>query len=118
MEKYQPSNGTEGMFFIEKYCFNCIHEKFSHTQDHNDKKCDILSNTMIYDVKDPKYPEEWCYDENDTPCCTAFSKWDWGNDEGRLNDPPPQYPDDPNQLCMPFIMDEIGVPKTKLNYQL
>ncbi len=22
---YQPSNGTEGMYFTDKYCMNCLH---------------------------------------------------------------------------------------------
>lgn len=48
-----------------------------HTQDHDDAKCEILTNTMVYDWKDPKYPSEWTYDEKDKPCCTAFKKWDW-----------------------------------------
>jgi hypothetical protein len=66
---------------------------------------------MGYDVKDPEYPREWCYDESGKPTCTAWVKWDWGTD-GDPDDPDnPKYrpPDDPNQLCMPFIFDEIGV---------
>jgi hypothetical protein len=70
---------------------------------------------MVYSVNDPKYPSEWIYDENDKPICTAFVKWDWGND-GDPDDPEnpkaPQ-PEDPNQLCLPFIFDEIGVPQTE-----
>lgn len=114
MRKYRPSNGTEGMGFIECYCMNCVYEN-----PHPDAKpkCDILSRSFLYGIKDEKYPEEWQYNENDQPICTAFKKWDWGND-GDPNDPDnPKYvqPDDPNQLCLPFIFDEIGVGET--NYQ-
>ena len=107
---YCPSNGTEGMWFIEKFCMNCIHEKFIHTQDDDDKKCDILTNTMVYDWKDPNYPREWIYDENDKPCCTAFIKFDWGTDDGEgggLNEPQPPEPYNPNQLVLPFITHDI-----------
>jgi len=109
---YMPSNGTEGMWFTDKFCENCIHEKFMHTQKEGDKKCDIFSRSILhwYDVKNPAYPQEWIYDENDQPTCTAFYKWDWGSndDEGGLREPPPEpEPPDPNQLCFPFIIDEI-----------
>lgn len=64
---------------------------------------------MVYDVKDDKYPKEWTYDENDRPCCTKFSKWDWGNDGDPDKPDNPKYvpPDDPMQLCFPFITDDI-----------
>lgn len=108
---YQPSNGTEGMYFVEKFCMNCIHEKFIHTHDDNDAKCDIFSNSLLYTIKEPGYPREWTYDENGKPTCTAFKKWDWGIDDGEgggLNEPPPPDPYDPNQLTLPFIInDEI-----------
>lgn len=112
-EKYQPSNGSEGCGFVELFCCNCLHEKFMHTQNHEDKKCDIFSRTLIYDTEDKEYPEEWTYDENNNPTCTAWQKWDWGNDddEDGLNKPPEIIPDDPNQLCFPFIFDEIGIKK-------
>lgn len=111
MRKYQPSNGTEGMIFMEEYCEQCIHERWCHFQDENkeEDKCQILSNTMIYDVRDEEYPEEWTYDENDNPICTKWQKWDWGNDNDGWNEPPepPYEPQDPNQLMMFSIADDI-----------
>lgn len=98
---YRPSNGTEGCSFIETYCMNCIHE---NPDPEKDPKCDIQTLTMCLDLNDPEYPKEWIYDENNKPCCTAFKKWDWGND-GDPDDPNnPKYvqPDDPNQLCLPL----------------
>lgn len=112
-DKYRPSNGTEGMFFTEHFCAHCIHEKWTHTQKDGDKQCDILSNSMLYDRDDSKYPEEWTYDDKGKPTCTAWVKWDWGNDndEGGLKEPPQIPPDDPNQLCLPFIFDELKIPQ-------
>jgi hypothetical protein len=94
--KYVPSNGTEGegfieafcwrffhWRFIEAFCWNCANEKWIHTFKDGDKKCDILSRSMIYRVEDEEYPKEWIYDENGKPTCTAWKEWDWKN-----GDPP------------------------------
>lgn len=35
-EKYRPSNGTAGEGFMEAFCYHCIHEKWSHTQNDAD----------------------------------------------------------------------------------
>lgn len=88
MKKYQPSNGTEGMIFMEHFCENCIHEKYLQDPEKFDDekdKCRILSNSMIYSVNDPEYPIEWTYDENDKPTCTNWVKWDWDNDQELKN---------------------------------
>lgn len=113
---YRPSNGTEGMWFIEKNCMNCIHGKYEHTGNIEDNPCEILTASFMCDINDPLYPKEWVYDDNDCGCCTAFKKWDWGrDDDGNFRGLPPEPPiDDPNQLCLPFIFDEIGIPKHKL----
>jgi hypothetical protein len=111
-KKYRPSNGTEGESFIYDHCHACIHGKYEHTGDIDDKPCDILSRSFFLNVDDREYPEEWTYDEHGKPTCTAWRKWDWGrDDDGNWNNPPEPPTDDPNQLCMPFIFDEIGVPK-------
>ena len=106
-KKYRPSNGTEGDYFMSEHCYQCIHDN----PDYNAKspRCDIMGNAMCMDVNDKDYPIEWTYDENGKPTCTSFKKWDWGND-GDPNDPDnpkAPIPDDPNQLVMPFIIDEI-----------
>jgi hypothetical protein len=105
--KYRPSNGTEGDYFMSKFCYQCIHDN----PDYNAKepRCEIMTLTMCLDLNDKEYPKEWCYGEDGKPKCTNFVKWDWGND-GDPNDPDnpkAPIPDDPNQLCMPFIIDEI-----------
>ncbi len=105
---YRPSSGTEGVWFTEEYCMNCLH----YDPDQNGKKqCGILFATMCFDINHPSYPKEWVYDENDQAVCTQWQKWDWGND-GNPDDPEnpkAPIPDNPNQLCFPFIFDEIGI---------
>jgi len=109
--KYRPSNGTEGMGFTEAFCDNCLNQ---HPDPDNKKQCMILCRTMCYDINEKEYPEEWIYGEDGEPTCTAFVKWDWGkDDDGNWIEPPPPPFDDPNQLCLPFIFDEIGVLKIK-----
>jgi hypothetical protein len=108
-KKFMPSSGTEGYGFIETYCTNCIHEKFIHTNNHADKTCPIMNASLINGEVD-----EWVIIEG-KPRCKCFKRWDWGfDDDGNFNEPPdlPIF-DDPNQLCFPFIFDEIGIAETK-----
>jgi len=107
--KYQPSNGTEGMIFTEQYCEQCLHEKWMHTQNDDDLKCEILSDSMVYDINDKEYPSEWQYNEKDEPICTKWQKWDWGNNDNDGFNEPPNNPidDDPNQLMLFSIADEV-----------
>ena len=105
--KYQPSNGTEGMWFIEKFCMNCIN---CDPDPNGPKQCEILCRSMTFNIKDPNYPTEWTYNDMDEPICTSWVKWDWGNDGDPDNPdnpkaPPPPVPD--NQLMLFSIADEI-----------
>lgn len=105
--KYRPSNGTEGMIFIENHCDHCIHE-FPHPD--KNPKCEIMSASFLYDINHEKYPKEWVYDEKGHPTCTNYRKWDWGQDDGfdnGWNIPPPDIDPDPNQLCLPFEIEFI-----------
>ncbi|MBP6512321.1 MAG: hypothetical protein KA347_06610 [Bacteroidia bacterium] len=106
-KKYCPSNGTEGDWFMSKFCCNCIHDNPNY--DAKSPRCDILTMTMCVSVNDKDYPKEWIYNEENKPICTAFVKWDWGNDgdPNDPNNPKAPIPEDPNQLCLPFIIDEI-----------
>lgn len=65
MKPYRPSNGTEGMGFIENWCENCVHEA------DEDKPCQILGRTMAFQIDDPQYPKEWVETESG-PKCTAY----------------------------------------------
>lgn len=100
---FQPSNGTEGMVFMDAFCERCIHD---HTPI--DKFCSILGNTMVYSPGDKEYPKEWIYNSEGWPVCTAWKKWDWGNGDDGWNMPPdpPYEPQDPGQLTI-FTIDEL-----------
>jgi hypothetical protein len=65
MPKYRPSNGTEGMQFEDEFCDKCEHD--------NGTNCEILFNTMIFDIDDEEYPEEWQIVEG-KPTCTKFEE--------------------------------------------
>lgn len=115
-EKYRPSNGSEGMWFTDKFCDHCLNQ---HPDPNNEKQCMILCRSLCHSPNDKEYPEEWTYDGQGEPTCTAFVKWDWGrDDDGDWIEPPPPPIDDPNQLCLPFIFDELEIPKQKVKHQL
>jgi hypothetical protein len=101
-ELYIPSNGTEGDGFLSYYCDQCLHEKYSHTMQDGDLECGILIEALI-----GEQPKEWQYDVNGEPACTAWEKWDWGNDDDGWNEPPGPEPYDPNQLLLPFDITEL-----------
>lgn len=115
---YRPSNGDEGRCFADSFCMNCIHGKYEHTGDVNDNPCEILSRSFLAEINDPLYPKEWVYGEDGKPTCTSFIKWDWGKDDDGNWIDPPKYPpdtDNPNQLCMPFIFEELNIKQHESN---
>ena len=103
-KKYQPSNGTEGMYFTEKFCEQCLYEHIP-----SEKFCDIVVLTMGLNINDKEYPKEWVYNENNNPTCTKWQKWDWGDGYNGWDEPPkpPYEPNDPNQLMLFSVADEI-----------
>jgi len=107
MKKYQPSNGTEGMYFTDAHCMQCLN---CDPDPNGAKQCKIWLNTMLHNVNDPGYPKEWIYDEDNKPTCTAWVKWDW-NDKGDPDDPDnpnkPPIPYNPNQLLLFSEVDEF-----------
>lgn len=109
MRKYRPSNGTEGEYFMEAHCHQCIHERWIHHPDTtgDDGKCQIINLTMGYGVNDPEYPSEWIYDAKGQPTCTKWVKFDWGTDDDPRDPGPPPDPEDPMQLMMPFDITEL-----------
>jgi hypothetical protein len=68
MTKFRPSNGTEGLMFMERNCFLCI-------KDDEEKGifCPLIAASMAFDKEDPRYPEEWQGEFADprTWVCTA-----------------------------------------------
>jgi hypothetical protein len=95
---YRPSNGTEGMWFEDKFCSNCIHD----CPKENGKKCEIILYAMMCDVTDKEYPREWIYKDN-KPTCTNFVKWDWGSDGD------PDDPDNPNAPLPPTPINQLDL---------
>lgn len=65
-EKYRPSNGSEGRYFMSIFCENCKKD-----ENHD---CPIIVESMVNDLEDPDYPSEWCYDDKGKPTCTAFEE--------------------------------------------
>lgn len=65
MEKYRPSNGSEGDDFTSRFCDIC-------KNGNGDTGCDIQNRTMAFDLSDPEYPSEWVYGLTGNPICTAF----------------------------------------------
>lgn len=69
-EKYRPSNGSEGSSFISHWCDRC--ERDRAFREGRGDSCSIVANTLVYNVGDPEYPEEWTWDKDGVPICTAF----------------------------------------------
>lgn len=82
---YCPSNGTEGEGFLEHYCANCFHDDYSRTGNEGERSCDIILRAMVFGIKDPEYPKEWVFAENNVPTCTKF--WDYTKGEPPVIDP-------------------------------
>lgn len=76
-QKYRPSNGTEGECFFAGWCCQCQRDKSMRegcdVDDCDDnERCDLIANSMAFDIDEEGYPKEWQYDKNGQPCCTAF----------------------------------------------
>ena len=68
IEKYRPSNASEGEWFMSQFCENC-------RRDSESNPCAILCKTMmciICEDGSDDYPTEWRY-VDDKPVCTKFS---------------------------------------------
>ena len=110
-QPYRPTSGTEGECFHERFCYQCIHERWVHRQkeDRDEDKCVVLTATLGLGTDDPGYPKEWTYGEDGKPTCTKFVKFDWGTDDdpNEPDSPRPVEPDDPAQLLMPFDITDF-----------
>lgn len=70
---YRPSCGTEGMAFDDAWCSQCARDAAWRDDPDRNDGCIILTNSFIYDIRDPNYPKQWIYDRDGRPCCTAFT---------------------------------------------
>ena len=68
---YQPSNGSEGMGFMNVFCDRCMFDD-GVSQYGEEKACTLLLSSLMYGTNDPEYPREWIYNEDGHGTCTKF----------------------------------------------
>lgn len=76
---YRPSNGSEGMWFDDRWCSRCIRDQEWRETDKDGLGCPILTATFIYNVDEPEYPKEWVIDDECGARCIAFYPIDDGS---------------------------------------
>ena len=69
---YRIGNGTEGDWFLGRFCFQCVHDAMYRETGDGGDGCDILTRAVMHEVGEKKYPEEWTYNWAGRPCCTGF----------------------------------------------
>ena len=69
-DPYRPSNGTEGLGFMEVWCFEC--ERDRSFMDGTGDGCEIAARVLALKPGEDGYPSEWTYNEEGRPVCTAF----------------------------------------------
>jgi hypothetical protein len=75
LDKYQPSNGTEGYAFMARYCDRCWSDRNAAKEP--EKGCQILLATMLWGIADPGYPDEWVTDGTwPGTRCTKFQSFE------------------------------------------
>lgn len=63
---YRPSNGSEGLCFFEKFCFQCGRDEKYHETQEGEYGCPILAASFYYEKDDPLFPGQyWVEDEPD-----------------------------------------------------
>lgn len=77
IEKYRPSNGTEGAIFMDAWCSECARDAAMNggmelDECDDNQLCTIIADTHCYEVDDPNYPDAWRYGADGRPCCAAF----------------------------------------------
>ena len=75
-KSYRPSNGSEGDIFDHYWCEGCARDAEFRSGPDVDPAlgCQILSNSLAYDIRDPEFPKAWIEnDDGSNPRCTAFT---------------------------------------------
>jgi len=71
---YQPANGTEFECFYSSWCAHCAND--GDYEEDPDNGCPIIAASMAFTPGEDGYPEEWIYDEEGRPKCTAYRRDD------------------------------------------
>ena len=71
-KKYRPSNGSEGEAFKANNCHYCKWFKWHDFDGYEYRACPIELATQQHEKEDKEYPNQWTYDEDGKPTCTAF----------------------------------------------
>uniref|UniRef100_A0A6M3LBA3 Uncharacterized protein n=1 Tax=viral metagenome TaxID=1070528 RepID=A0A6M3LBA3_9ZZZZ len=76
-DSYKPSNGCEGIDFMDQFCAHCVKDKALNGEKDpdicdGDDYCGIIAASMLYKIHNKGYPPEWVYDDEGLPTCTAF----------------------------------------------
>lgn len=69
---YRPSCGTEGEWFTAKFCVTCERDRAAWEREEYDKGCPILAMSYVFCPDDPNYPQQWVFDTEGRPVCTAY----------------------------------------------
>ena len=78
---YRPSNGTEGAYFMARFCERC--QRDDAFQKGVGDSCPIAASTMAFGIDHPDYPKEWIADDDlgHNARCTAFEPFKVSNDD-------------------------------------
>lgn len=74
---YRPSSGTEGEAFFATWCSHCKRDlSMSEGKDLDTcgpgEVCELIANSMAFDIDHEGYPKEWIYGADGRPRCLAF----------------------------------------------
>jgi hypothetical protein len=78
-DSYEPSNGSEGIDFMDQFCAHCVKDKALNGEKDPDickgeDYCTIIAASMMFKLGTEAYPTEWVYDDEGLPTCTAFEE--------------------------------------------
>jgi hypothetical protein len=79
-EPYRPSNGTEGLIFMGRFCGRCERDRAYREDPEHNEGCPLIAYALAFEIDHPKYPKEWVRDVDSDPTligwpgarCTAF----------------------------------------------
>ena len=74
---YRPSNGCEGMDFMDRWCVRCWRDA-AYDDGCSGAGCEIAARALAFHEDDPDYPKEWVEDDALGPRCTAFEPIETG----------------------------------------